>query len=154
MARRFSASVAAVAVSTVPQDFFQITAPVSKVIRIHEVRINQDGSTTSAQVRVRVSKLTGTVTNGSGGSTPTAAQAETGDGSSGATLRANSTTQATTSGTKTTWLSDAFNVLAGWLWTPTPEDQLVLAPNETCVIEIIAGTLTNADGTVIWEEIG
>ena len=154
MSRKYSASVAAVNVSSVPQDFFQITAPASKAIKIHEVRINQDGSTTSAQVRVRISKLTGTVTNGSGGTTPTAVQAETGDGSSGATLRANSTTQATTSGSKLSWLVDAFNVLTGWLQTPTPEDQLVLAPGEACVVEILAGTMTNAEGTVIWEEIG
>ena len=154
MSRKYSAAVTAVNVSTVPQDLFEIKSPASKVIKIHECRISQDGSAVSSQVRLRVSKLTATVTDGSGGSTPAAVAAEDGDSASAATVKANSTTQATTTGSKATWLSDAFNVLSGWLWLPAPEDQLVLSPNDACVVEVLAGSLANADATIVWEEIG
>lgn len=155
MSRKYSISIAAVNVSTVPQDLFQISMPASKVGRLHEVRVNQHGSTTSAQVQVRISKLSATVTNGSGGSTPTINKMEDGDAASSATVFANnSTTQATSSGTKVTAVSDAFNVLAGWQYTPTPEDQVVIAPSCAVVVEIVSGTMTNADATAVWEEIG
>lgn len=155
MARIYSASVVGVSVSTFPQDFFGILAPANKDFVIHECRINQDSSTTSAQIRVRVSKLTPTVTAGSGGTTPAAVKKETGDAASGATLWANATTQATTSGSKTAWKSDAFNVLVGWIDTPAPEDRLKLAGTEGAVVELLAGSsLTAMDGTLIWEEAG
>ena len=155
MSRKYSISISGVNVSVLPQDLFQISMPSSKVGKLHEVRINQDGSTTSAEIRVRISKLSATVTNGTGGTTPVIGLAEDGDSASAATVFANnSTTQATSSGTKKTWISDAFNVLAGWQYTPTPEDQPVIAVSGAIVVEILAGTMTNCDATAVWEEIG
>lgn len=154
MSRKYAARVDNVTV-TAAQDFFQLVNATTKVAKIHEIRIAQDGSVTNQMCRVRLSRLTGTITNGSGGSTPTASKYETGDSAAAATfIGANNTTQATATA-KTSILDDAFSILSGFLYMPQPEDQIVLAPGEGLVAELltVSGTLT-MDGSIVWEEIG
>ena len=137
------------------QDAILILAPSTKVCKILEVRLGQSSSTTSTQQRVRHSRLTGTVTTGSGGGAATPRKHETGDAAAAATARINDTTQATTSGTKSTIFEDTFNIVSGYLWVPIPEEQIVLAPIEAYTLEFPAmGATATYDGSVTFEEIG
>lgn len=137
------------------QDAILIVAPSSKVLRILEVRLGQSSSTTSTMQRVRHSRLTGTVSNGSGGAAATPRKHQTGDAAAAATARINDTTQATTSGTKSTLFEDVFNIVSGYLWVPVPEEYIVLAPGEAYALEFPAmGATATYDGSVTFEEIG
>jgi hypothetical protein len=154
MARRYTIGFAQVA-CTVAQDLVAIKCAATCVVRIIEVRLSQSASTTSTMQRVRHSKATATLTLGSGGSTPTAIKAESGDAAAASTFHVNDTTQATTSGTKSTWFEDVFNFVSGYLWVPVPEESIFLAPGEGYVFEFPAAPASGTyDGSVTFEEIG
>lgn len=63
-------------------------------------------------------------------------------------------------GAKTVFWQDAFNVLNGWLWVPTPPETLVLPPNPSTAVGYALGapsaptTLTNWNAGIVFREIG
>jgi hypothetical protein len=149
----YSASFSSVAVTAV-QDLLEVAAPSDAVVVVHSVSIGQSsdaGDSASELLPIQISKSTGS--SGSGGSSLTAVAHHTGDAAFGGTCEANNTTQATTT---TTLHSDTFNVQAGWLYQPTPEERIVLSPSARLVVELPtapADSLTMS-GTVTFEEIG
>lgn len=154
MARRYTIGVEQVAASAA-QDILAIKCAATCIVRILEVRLSQSSSTVSTQQRVRHSKLTATATLGSGGSAPTARKHETGDASAASTFRANDTTQATTSGAKSTLFEDIFNFLSGLIWVPTPEEWIRLAPGEAYVLEFPAAPASATyNASITFEEEG
>lgn len=153
MSRMYSANFDAVAVSAA-QDLFELNAPADAVVVLHSVRLGQSsdaGDSEAEMLRVLISRSTGS--SGSGGSTLTARAHETGTASFGGSVESNNTTQATTT---TEILADVFNIQAGWLYCPTPEERIVLSPSARLVIELPAapGDSITMSGTITFEEIG
>lgn len=159
MGMRYSGVFEEVAVSAA-QDLFELVAPADASIVIHSVRIGQSSDAADAQsemLPVSFVRGEGSVTSGSGGSTPTPAPLESGFAASGATLEANNTTKMVVgSGSLTTLYNDAFNVQVGFLYQPVPEERVIVSPGDRVTVELVsapADSLT-VSGMIVWEEIG
>jgi hypothetical protein len=101
---------------TIAKDLLFIKAADNRGFRIHELHITQSteaGDAQSEQLTVRIRRITGTVTDGSGGSAVTLTPVIPEDIASVLTSRGFDTT-ATTSGTAVTLARRAYNVMAGW----------------------------------------
>jgi hypothetical protein len=155
MPRIYTAVFEAVSVSAA-QDFFELTAPATAVVAVHEVHITQDAAETSEQLPVRLIRVPATVTSGSGGTSPTPRKTMTGNPAAAATVEANNTTLATTSGTLEVLRRQGDNVLNGWHWIFTPEARLYLAPSGVLVVRLATapGAALTMSGEICWEEIG
>jgi len=139
------------------QDFFEITAPSTGVVRLHEIHITQDDNETSQQLPVRILRVPATVTGGSGGSTPTPRKlGGTTDAAAGAVVKVNNTTPATTSGTLETLRRQGDNVLNGWHWVFTPETRIDVPPSGVVVVRLVTAPSAGIpmSGELLWEEIG
>ena len=156
----FTAAFSAVAI-TAAQDLFEIVAPANSRIRLLEIDIGQytDFGDAAAEI-IPLTMFRGHTVSGSGGSSVTPANVSPYGRAAGATVEANNTTVATTSGVLI-W-STAWHIQAGFIWRP-PEDmemdpfrrQIVLQPSQRFVIRIgapIDSITTN--GTVLFEEMG
>jgi hypothetical protein len=145
----YSVTFEEVAVTAV-QDLFEINAPADSAVRVHGLVIAQSSDTDSEQLNILVHRGS---TSGSGGSTPTPNPLELGNTAFGGTVEANNTTQST----EGVFLhSDAFNVLNGYSWIPTPELQWEISPSGRLIIELqtAPGDELTMSATVYLEEIG
>jgi hypothetical protein len=159
MGRVYTAQFGNVA-ATAAQDFFELLASATQIIIIHSIFVGQSSDAGDAQaemLRVQIKRASGTYTGGSGGSTPTAAPHNFSDTAFSGTVEANNTTQATAgSGALTTILEETFNVQAGWYYTPTPEERIVLNPSQALVVSTPstpADSLT-ISGRITFEVLG
>src|SRR4051794_5105874 len=100
MPRIYTVSFENVSVSAA-QDLLQIKGASNKVLRILRRWVSATDTTipTAQMLRLRERFLPATVTDGSGGSTPTPAKRDQGDAAATFTALANNTTPATTNGT-------------------------------------------------------
>lgn len=155
MGRMYSAMFDNVAV-TAAQDFFELVAASTGIIIIHEIRIGQSSDAGDAQAELlRILLIRGMTSSGSGGSSPTIQKyGSSADASSGATVEANNTTPATTSGV--TILADTFNVQAGWYFCPPPELRPTLVASQRFNVNLPAAPVDSLtmSGSIVWEEIG
>ena len=114
MPRDYTVTFEKVSVDAV-QDLFQIKGGSSVMVEI--IGFNIDCADTAAptdqQVAVRCRYLPATVTDGSGGSSPTPQKFDQGDSAAVFTAKANNTTQATTNGTAVIRWEGGFNIRAG-----------------------------------------
>lgn len=138
---------------TAAQDLFEIVAPSDATVIVHGVTISQStdaGDTESEQLNILVHRAS---TSGSGGSVITPRPLQAGFPAAGSTVEANNTTQ----GTEGNQIhAECFNVMAGWVWIPTPEIRPVISPSGRLVVELQtapADSLTMS-GTIYFEEIG
>jgi hypothetical protein len=154
--RIYTAMFDNVTVSAV-QDVFSLKAGAANGIVLHHIMISAGGVTAAAEIRLRLKRLPATVTIGSGGSAPTVQFADSGDtkASTLTNLRANDTTQATTSGTAQILLPWQWNVLNFFEHLPVPEDREHFAAAEACVLDIAAtpGAATILSGWIKWAEV-
>jgi hypothetical protein len=155
MGMMYAATFGAVAV-TAAQDVFEIAAPSTKCVVIHEIVVEQSSDAGDAQAELlRIQAIRGFTTSGSGGgSAVTPTPLENGSAAAGSVVETNNTTVATT-GTTVTLFDRAFNVQIGFFWQPTPECRIVLSPSQRLVVRIPApaDSLT-MHGTMVFEEIG
>ena len=154
MGRRYHLIFENVSVSAV-QDLVQINGATGKTVLVRRVWLNSVNATpTAQQLRLRGRYVPATVTNGSGGSTPTPRPLDPGDAAATFTARANSTTQATSSGTIIDLWATGCHVQGGVdTMFPTP---FVVPAGAAFVFDLAAaptGTL-NLSGGVEVEEIG
>lgn len=159
MGRLYSAIFTDVAVS-VQQDFFEVLAPTDAVVVVHAIELEQNTETGDAAeeaLNVVMKRGVGTVTSGSGGSTPTAQPKEDGDVAFGGTVEANNTTKMVVG-------TGSIDTLASWNWNIripfnkifTPEMRPVISPGNRLTMELAktpADALT-ISGTIWLEEIG
>lgn len=155
MGRLYSVVFDAVAV-TAAQDLFEVVAASGKPVTLHSLRIGQSsdaGDAQDEQLRIRI--RSGQTTSGSGGTTPTPVPLNPGDAAFGGTTEVNNTTQAS-AGTIVTHLSDAWNVRAGYVWCPTPEERIGLAAGGRLTVELPAAPADSItlSGTLVFEEHG
>lgn len=157
MSRMYSVIFDRVAVSAV-QDLFELTNAATTVLKIHSVELGQDSDEQDAedeQLQIKINRRTGSPTSGSGGSSATPVKMQTGDAAASFTAEVNNTTQIS-AGTETQIYSGAFNIRAGFFWTPTPECRPVIAPSEYFIVELgeAPADAITMSGTIMVEEIG
>jgi|CXWL01.1.fsa_nt_gi hypothetical protein len=95
MGRVYETGTTAVAVTTAI-DMWEILAATGKPIRVHEWGVWQTtdvGDAAEEVLTIQEVRGVGTVTSGTGGSTPTVYPTDDGDAASGATVEANNTTR-------------------------------------------------------------
>lgn len=119
MARIYRAVFNNVAISAV-QDLLAIYPPTSQAsakqinfIRCSVTCVEPGVTSTPIMLNTRIKRMTGTVTPGSGGSTPSANPTDPGDSASVCTIHANDTSQATTNGTTVILDAEGFHPYNG-----------------------------------------
>jgi hypothetical protein len=138
------------------QDLLQIKGATGKMLRILSVSVGATDTTmpTAQMIKVRCRFLPATVTDGSGGSSPTPQALDPGDSAASFTAKANNTTQATTSGTAAKLGEWGVHLFSGLDYTfPKPP---AVGPSESFVFELLAaptGTV-HMSGMALVEEIG
>lgn len=138
---------------TAATDLIRISAPADAVVVVHKVIITQEtefGDAASEQLDVMFHRGS---TDGSGGATPTASPLEVGDAAFGGSCATGNTTQSTDG---TILHREAFNVMAGLYWTPTPEERIVLSPSGRFIASLETAPDDSIDFrvTAYFEEIG
>ena len=154
MAREFSVSAGGITLANqaVTLVFINPAAAPNFNIEILRCWIGQSANATSAQQRVQlVSQVTAFPTLTSA----TPAKLKRADpnvsiivgGTAGAAGTAGVNASAEGAGTKTVIFEDAFNVLNGWIWIPTPEERIVMPAGSASgfglFLPVAAATLTN-----------
>lgn len=150
----FTVTMNGVAVSAL-QDLWHVKAGSVYPIAIHSVVLNQKGLTAVEGKEVVFRRHTSTVTQGSGGSSPTPQPAGNLGATSGATVHMNDTTPAS-AGTLTAIHADVWQFLNGFFYMPPPEDRLIIAPATGFVVQLPSapsGSMT-VYGTLTFEELG
>jgi hypothetical protein len=155
MPRSYRVTFSGVAVSAA-QDLLQIKGATGKMLRIVRAWVGATNTTmpTAQHIQTRCRLLPATVTDGSGGTTPTPQKTDQGDAAATFTALANNTTKATTSGTAVV-LDEQGNYLSGGVEHPFP-DKPTVAVNQSFVFELlstVSGTV-NFSGGVMVEEMG
>ena len=139
-----------------------INPGVTRGIEVLRCWVGQSANATSAQQRVQlVTQVTAfpTLTSATPRphklSDPTAAIVG-GTGGAAGTAGINATAEG--AGAKTITIQDAFNVLNGWLWVPTPKEVMILnasaASGFGLHLPVAPATLTNWAFGITYEEVG
>lgn len=134
MGQVYTASFTAATVTTA-RDLFELTAPADAVVRILSCRLGQlldAGNAEAEMVAVEIERYTGA--DGTGGTTPTPQPHQVGFNAAGSVVRADVTLGAT----RTELLADVFNVQAGWLYQPIPEEMIYVSASDKIAIAITA----------------
>jgi hypothetical protein len=157
MARRYTISTENVSVSAA-QDLCQVIGAAGKTVKIKRVSVGATNTTlvTAQSIRLTGVFLPATVTNGSGGTSPTAKPVDPGDAAASVTAKANNTTPATTSGTAVSLFSWGVHIFAGLDFSFPVGSEPVVGPSESFVfglLSTVTGTV-NLDMTVEVEESG
>lgn len=158
MSRLFTCSWSSA--QTVQQDFFELLSPSAKSVRLHAIELEQTSEVGDAQeegLAIILKRGVGSVTTGSGGTTPTAVPLDAGDTAYGGTVKINNTTKMVAgSGTISTLANWAWNVRVPFLKLFTPELRPIIKGGDRFTIELAT---TPADSitfsaTIWFEEIG
>lgn len=159
MGRIYTVETVNVALSVTPQDLVEIKGAAGKIVKIRRVSFGATDTTlpTAQMLDLRGTFLGATVTDGTGGSTPTPKPADPGDAAASFTAKANnSTTQASSSGTTNVNQVWGVHIYAGLDYTFPEKSQPVVGPSEAWVFALqstLSGTV-HGSTTVEVEEIG
>jgi hypothetical protein len=153
--RIYNVVIEAVAVTAI-QDLFEVTNASTKVTVLRALEIGQSSDakdTEDEQLYARI--ITGYTTSGSGGSSVTAIPRMIGMAAYAGSCERNNTTVANT-GTAVVHRAFAFNVRAGYVWQPSEDEMIVLAPSERAVVHLPAAPADSLtiSATLTIEEIG
>lgn len=155
MARTYAITFENVLV-TAAQDLVEVKGATGKMVRILRQWVAcTDTSLAAAQMlSLRSRFLPATVTDGSGGSTPTPRPIDPGDAAASLTALVNNTTKASSGGTATILEENAGHLYGGYDYQfPRP---IPIGPSEAFVFELlstVSGTV-HLSGGVLVEEIG
>lgn len=157
MGRRYSVSTDNVAVSAA-QDLAQIIGASGKILRVRSVSVGATDTTepTAQQLQLRCRFLGATVTNGSGGSSPTPKPFDPGDAAASFTAKANNTTPATSSGTVNVLAAWGVHIANGLIWIWPDAETPIIGPSESFTFELestVTGTV-HLSMSVTVEELG
>ena len=153
MSRMYSASIKSVAIVAAAEIFF-IEAPADATLRIHEIKVTQDASTTSEQLAFQLYRTA--TDQGAKGADGLPVPLSIGDPVTGSVVRVNILTAATFATPGDILLAESQNALNGLHWLPTPECRIDLSPGTYAVLKLNTAPTTslNFSGYVIFEEIG
>lgn len=155
MSRIYTVSFENVSVAAA-QDLIQIKGASNKMLRILRRWVGATDTTAPTQqmLRLRERFLPATVTDGSGGSTPTPVKHDAGDAAATFTALANSTTPASSSGSAVVLYTAGVHVFNGF--DDIHDDPPTIGPSQSYVFELmstVAGTVHLSGGVEV-EEIG
>ena len=143
---------------TAVQDLFLIKGAAGKMLKLLRIAIADVDSTlpTAQQMALRIRFLPATVTDGSGGATPTPRPLDPGDAAASFTALTNNTTKATTNGTATIIEENGAFLYSGYDYALIKP--LYIGPSESAVVELITAPASSGtwvmSGTCIVEESG
>jgi hypothetical protein len=157
MGRIYTITTENVAVSAA-QDLVQVIGAAGKIGKLRRVSVGATDTTlpTAQMMDLRCRFLPATVTNGSGGTSPTPQKVDPGDAAASITAKANSTTPATTGGTAALLQGWGVHIYAGLDYTFPQASQPTVGPSESVTFELLStlsGTV-HLTTTVEVEEIG
>ncbi len=144
---------------TVACDLMTVVPAAGKPVALYSIRISQNNQAKDANDAMqRIQIVTGNTTAGSGGAaaTPSPIRSPGTGAVASSTCTAFNTTLAS-AGTAKILLEDNFDVRAGWLWIPTPEERIEVpvTTNRVCIrLPDAPAASTNYSITVNFEEIG
>ncbi len=143
---------------TAAQDLFQIKGAAGKILKIKRCWVGPTNTTlvTAQSLRTRCRFLPATVTDGSGGSTPTPQKVDPGDAAASFTALANNTTQASSSGTAVVIATSGDHIYAGNRYDFRQGAEPTVGPSESFTFELlstVSGTVA-LSGTIEVEEHG
>ncbi len=159
LGRMYKAIFDAVSV-TVEQDLFEILAPTDAVVIVHSIDIGQEldaGDAEAEMLSWKVVRGEGSVTTGSGGTTPTARPVHKGDAAFGGTVKVNNTTKmAVGTGALVDLGARTFNVQIGLFNQWAPDEREVISPGDRLTIELAKAPVDplTMSGTIVFEELG
>jgi hypothetical protein len=138
------------------QDLFQINGASGKMLRILHRNIGATDTTlvTAQSLALRERLLPSSVSNGSGGTTPTIYKTDSGDAAASFTALVNNASKATTTGTAAVLFETGCHIYNGY------DDEFdvppVIGPNQAYVFELLSTVSGTAhfSGSVLVEEIG
>ncbi len=136
-------------------EYFSLVTAATSCAIIRSIRIGQHsdaGDSEAELMRVTIQRFTGTV--GSGGAAITPSPHDAGYAAAETTVRGKDTTL---SGTLTALLlEETWNLQAGYLYQPTPEELITVSPSTKIAIFSARALDDAADlvGTITFEEIG
>lgn len=136
------------------QDLFVLSNASSKVAIVNSILIgnsNLKSTSDSDMLMVKVQRASGA---GSGGSAQTEEKLEPGFAAAAAAVVSGNTSTATLSGSAL--ITDTFNILSGWAYTPALHERIVIPPSGHVVCFLGANPTASTDlrCTVNWEEHG
>lgn len=141
--------------ATAVQDLFYAKASSTNGLAIRRLSLSASGITSPAEIRIRLKRLPATVTVGSAGTAPTIQKVSSSLAAAAlSAVRANDTTQATTSGTAVTLANWNWNVLQDFIEVPPTEDERwACVASEALVFDIIATPASTVlSGVMVFEE--
>ena len=157
MARIYRAFFEDVSIS-VAQDMLQLKGASGKMLRLLGVGCYCTNTTlaTSQSIKTRTRVLPATVTDGSGGSTPTVQKTDIGDAAASATALANNTTKATSSGTVVVVDEGGAHLYNGYEKRWTRDNAPKIGPSQAAVLELMSKVIgtVNMSGWMEFEEEG
>lgn len=149
----YTAAFSAVAVS-VAQDLFQLLASSTVPFIVRRVVIGQSSDAGDAQAEMLDITLSSSdmTVNGAGGTTPALVAHSGGFAAATAVAEANNTTVSTV---LTLIHADAFNVQAGFLYLPTPEELVTIQVTEAFIVKIPSAPTDplTMSGSITFEEL-
>lgn len=138
------------------QDIFNLKASANKGLEVRQISLSAGAVTSPAEIRLNLKRHPVTVTQGSGGTTPTAQKVDSRNPvAATATPHANDTSQGTTSGTAVILESWQWNVLLPFDYMPGPtdSDRDSCDVSEALILEVVATPAsTVVSGFFKWAE--
>ena len=159
MGRMYTVQFNGVAITAL-QDLFEVLTATDSVALIHGFSLFQTsdvGDAAEEILRLETVRGIGTVTSGSGGSTPTAQPVDDGDAAFGGTVEANNTTRlAVGTGSLETLEQFGWNVRIPVVHFYTPELRPLIKPGERWTLSLPAAPADSitTSGMLWLEEIG
>jgi hypothetical protein len=138
------------------QDLFNVAATASMAFELHSINLGAETVTAAEEVTIDVTRMTATVTNGTGGATVTPAPTVSSQAGATITARRNdATTRATTSGTSTVMWTDTWQLTNGYVYQWAPEDriQFNLSQNMIIGLDTAPGAAHNVSGSITVAEL-
>ena len=164
----FTATFSGVTIATAggTQDLFEIVAPATSRVIIHDIALAQYSPSDLVDAEAEIVSLLimrGHTTSGSGGSTPTASNMNPYSRAAGSVVETNNTTLASSGSPETLW-ADGWHLQAGFIWRLSErttslktEGKILLKPSQRLVVRMasaVADDIVGANGTLLFEEIG
>ena len=151
--RLYSATVANEA-STTAKTLVEIAAAADMIVTLERMWISQTDFDTSENLGAKVEGVA-TAGTGTAFTAPTPAPLQAGDSASTATVVTDFTIEPTYDGQ--VYVSQGFNVLSGWLWTPANDDEvIVVSPSQIVAFmhDVDASGAMNFSYGLVYREIG
>lgn len=159
MPRLYTANFENVSMSAA-QDLFEVKGASGKVVRILRCWLGLTPTTlaTAQSLRTQCRFLPATVTDGSGGTTPTFRRLDVGDAAASATVLANNTSQASTNGTAAVLATSGDHIYAGVVYDFQMMKAVpIIGASEAFTFELlstVSGTVAMSGGVLIEELAG